>query len=200
MKDSTDISFTKELLTRLIKLANPLLMTLVFGWIWFMFYADNIVDPFYDQGNWAVIILFGIIYTSYARMYDSFMISMAKRSEIIYSQSLALLIADALMYGLFFILMRRVPNLLPMLLLVALQELIAILWTWGFNQWYFHNSALSRKQRLILKRLEQTTRFYIFKAIEINKNLSYISEDISDAICQAMEDFYAKKDFIALSQ
>ena len=110
-----------------------------------MFYADNIVDPFYDQGNWAVIILFGIIYTSYARMYDSFMISMAKRSEIIYSQSLALLIADALMYGLFFILMRRVPNLLPMLLLVALQELIAILWTWGFNQWYFHNSALSRK-------------------------------------------------------
>lgn len=36
------------------------------------------------------------------------------------------------------------------------------------------------------------------KAIETGKNKSYISRQISDAICQVIEDFYSKKDFAEL--
>lgn len=36
------------------------------------------------------------------------------------------------------------------------------------------------------------------KAIETNKNKSYISKDISDAMCKVIEDFYNKKDFIEI--
>lgn len=37
------------------------------------------------------------------------------------------------------------------------------------------------------------------KAIETGKNKSYISRQISDAICQVIEDFYSKKDFAELN-
>lgn len=36
------------------------------------------------------------------------------------------------------------------------------------------------------------------KAIETNTNKSYISKDISDAMCKVIEDFYNKKDFIEI--
>lgn len=36
------------------------------------------------------------------------------------------------------------------------------------------------------------------KAIETGKNKSYISQEISDAMCQVIEDFYNRKDFIEL--
>lgn len=34
-----------------------------------------------------------------------------------------------------------------------------------------------------------------YKAIESGRNISYITQDVSDAICGIIEDFYAKKDF-----
>ena len=36
------------------------------------------------------------------------------------------------------------------------------------------------------------------KAIETGKDRSYISREISDAMCKVIEDFYNKKDFVKL--
>ena len=36
------------------------------------------------------------------------------------------------------------------------------------------------------------------KAIETRKNVSYIEQDVSDAICKVIEDFYNKKDFVKI--
>lgn len=177
MEDSSNNSFFKEILIRFIKLLNPIIMSLVFAGVWYSFYADKIVSPFYDHGNWAIIILFGIIYTIYARMYDSFMISMAKRSEIIYSQSLALLISNGLMYLIVFILMRRLPNVLPLLLAFLIQIILTIGWTWAVNKWYFKNADVIRTivvydEQEDLKEWQENNslknRFNIVKTLSVN--------------------------------
>ena len=177
MEDSSNNSFFKEILIRFIKLLNPIIMSLVFAWVWYSFYADKIVSPFYDHGNWAIIILFGIIYTIYARMYDSFMISMAKRSEIIYSQSLALLISNGVMYFIVFILMRRLPNVLPLLLAFLIQIILTIGWTWAVNKWYFKNADVIRTivvydEQEDLKEWQENNslknRFNIVKTLSVN--------------------------------
>lgn len=177
MEDSSNNSFFKEILIRFIKLLNPIIMSLVFAEVWYSFYADKIVSPFYDHGNWAIIILFGIIYTIYARMYDSFMISMAKRSEIIYSQSLALLISNGLMYFIVFILMRRLPNVLPLLLAFLIQIILTIGWTWAVNKWYFKNADVIRTivvydEQEDLKEWQENNslknRFNIVKTLSVN--------------------------------
>lgn len=177
MEDSSNNSFFKEILIRFIKLLNPIIMSLVFAGVWYSFYADKIVSPFYDHGNWAIIILFGIIYTIYARMYDSFMISMAKRSEIIYSQSLALLISNGLMYFIVFILMRRLPNVLPLLLAFLIQIILTIGWTWAVNKWYFKNADVIRTivvydEQEDLKEWQENNslknRFNIVKTLSVN--------------------------------
>jgi len=177
MEDSSNNSFFKEILIRFIKLLNPIIMSLVFAGVWYSFYADKIVSPFYDHGNWAIIILFGIIYTIYARMYDSFMISMAKRSEIIYSQSLALLISNGLMYFIVFILMRRLPNVFPLLLAFLIQIILTIGWTWAVNKWYFKNADVIRTivvydEQEDLKEWQENNslknRFNIVKTLSVN--------------------------------
>lgn len=177
MEDSSNNSFFKEILIRFIKLLNPIIMSLVFAGVWYSFYADKIVSPFYDHGNWAIIILFGIIYTIYARMYDSFMISMAKRSEIIYSQSLALLISNGLMYFIVFILMRRLPNVFPLLLAFLIQIILTIGWTWAVNKWYFKNTDVIRTivvydEQEDLKEWQENNslknRFNIVKTLSVN--------------------------------
>ncbi|WP_125574522.1 exopolysaccharide biosynthesis polyprenyl glycosylphosphotransferase [Levilactobacillus huananensis] len=177
MEDSSNNSFFKEILIRFIKLLNPIIMSLVFAGVWYSFYADKIVSPFYDHGNWAIIILFGIIYTIYARMYDSFMISMAKRSEIIYSQSLALLISNGLMYFIVFILMRRLPNVLPLLLAFLIQIILTIGCTWAVNKWYFKNADVIRTivvydEQEDLKEWQENNslknRFNIVKTLSVN--------------------------------
>lgn len=177
MEDSSNNSFFKEILIRFIKLLNPIIMSLVFAGVWYSFYADKIVSPFYDHGNWAIIILFGIVYTIYARMYDSFMISMAKRSEIIYSQSLALLISNGLMYFIVFILMRRLPNVLPLLLAFLIQIILTIGWTWAVNKWYFKNADVIRTivvydEQEDLKEWQENNslknRFNIVKTLSVN--------------------------------
>ena len=38
------------------------------------------------------------------------------------------------------------------------------------------------------------------KAIETGKDRSYISREISDAMCRVIEDFYNKKDFVELKE
>lgn len=177
MEDSKHNSFFREVLIRCIKLLNPVLMALSFGWVWYSFYADKIVSPFYEHGNWAIIILFGIIYTIYARMYDSFMISMVKRSEIIYSQSLALLISNGLMYIIIFILMRRFPNVLPLLLAFLIQFAWTVAWTWIVNKWYFKSSDTVRTivvydEQEDLKEWQENNslknRFKIVKTLSVN--------------------------------
>ena len=71
------------------KVVNPILLTLPFLGIWFFYYAERTVSPFYYWGNWVVVALFFILYILFCRIYDGFLISINRISEIVYSQALA---------------------------------------------------------------------------------------------------------------
>lgn len=71
---------------RLIKLLNPILVTIPFAIGWFCFYSQNVALPYYNKGNWLIIVLFFILYITYGRLYDSFLISVTRISEMISSQ------------------------------------------------------------------------------------------------------------------
>ena len=79
------------------KVVNPILLTLPFLGIWFFYYAERTVSPFYYWGNWVVVALFFILYILFCRIYDGFLISINRISEIVYSQALASVISDFLL-------------------------------------------------------------------------------------------------------
>lgn len=122
---------------RIVKALNVILMTLPFIACWFGYYADRIVAPYYRMGNWAVIGLFVVLYVIFARVYDAFLVSVNRISEMIYSQGLAVLISDGILFVVIWLLSRHFPNLLPGLAALAVQLLLAAVWSTIAHKWYY---------------------------------------------------------------
>ena len=127
----------REIRLRGIKLLNILLVAVPIVICWYCCYADQIYIPFYRKGNWVVIALFLLVYQMFARVYDALRISQSRISEMIYSQSLSLLLADTILFAVTWLLMRRFPALFPALVTLVAQLSVAVLWSLLANRWYF---------------------------------------------------------------
>ncbi len=126
-----------SLLLRIVKLINLVMITIPFAICWIQYYAPRTAARYYWKGNSLVIALFVILYFLYGRIYDSFLISLNRISEMIYSQALAVLIADGILYIVAWLLIKKLPNVLPMLVVFICQVLMALIWAYFAHMWYF---------------------------------------------------------------
>lgn len=122
---------------RLAVLINVLVLACPFGICWFAYYADRIKSPFYMKGNWLVIALFFLLYISFSHTYDAFLISYNRISEMVYSQSLALAISDAILYVVISLLSMKLVNPVPGIICLVAQVMISTLWSVFVQKWYF---------------------------------------------------------------
>lgn len=129
--------FKHDLLLRIVKIADAVLITIPFAGCWYMYYAQRIVDPFYSKGNWLMIALFFITYIMFGRVYDAFLMSLCKISETIYSQVFAAMVSDGIMYVVIWLLSKHLPNILPGIAAIAFQALLATFWAISAHHWYF---------------------------------------------------------------
>lgn len=122
---------------RCVKLINLILMVIPFIVCWYVYYSQRLIIPYYSRGNWVVVALFTIMYFIYCKIFDGFLVSINRISEMVYSQMLAALITDAIMYIITWLLMRSFPNVLPMLILLVVQLAVSIIWCMAAHTWYF---------------------------------------------------------------
>lgn len=120
-----------------VKLLDLLLLTFPLAVCWLGYYAERIAHPFYHRGNWLIIAAFFVLYLVFSQIYDALLISFHQLSEMIYSQVLALLLADGVMFIILCLLTRHFPNILPALAALAGQIGLAALWSVLANKWYF---------------------------------------------------------------
>ena len=124
---------------RIVKLIDVLLVTIPFAMCWYMYYSPRIESPFLWRGNALIVFLFVVLFFAYARIYDAFLVSLNRISEMIYSQALAIIISDGIMYIILWILTEHIPNILPALMALAAQLLFAAIWSFTAHKWYFAN-------------------------------------------------------------
>lgn len=129
--------FEHRLLLRIVKVLDAAMVTVPFALCWMLYYADRVDAPFYAKGNWLVIALFFIVYIIFGRVYDAFLISINRISEIIYSQALAFLVSDGIMYIVIWLLSKHLPNVIPGLMAIVGQLVLASLWALLAHKWYF---------------------------------------------------------------
>ncbi|MGI6512184.1 MAG: sugar transferase [Catenisphaera adipataccumulans] len=122
---------------RTLKVINVLLMTAVFAAVWYFFLQSRIASPFYNKGNWLVIFIYLLLYAILGRTYDAFLVSYNRISDMVYSQCLAALIANFLLYIVTWLLEKHLPNVLLFLMIFGAQILIAVLWSTLAHRWYF---------------------------------------------------------------
>ncbi len=122
---------------RMVKGLNVLLVAALFAGAWYGYYSKTIVSPFFNKGNWAIILIFTLLYVILGKTYDGFLISYYPISQIIYSQILALFISDAFMFTVIWLLAKSFPWVVPGLITLALQFAAITIWAVLAHQWYF---------------------------------------------------------------
>lgn len=129
--------FTHDLLLRIVKTLDAILITMPFAACWLLYYAQRVATPRYSRIDWLMIALFFFLYIKFGRVYDAFLMSMNRISEIIYSQTLAAMVSDGIMYVVIWLMSKELPNLLPVLVAIAVQAILAVVWAYFANHWYF---------------------------------------------------------------
>ena len=124
-----------DVAVRAVKALDPVLLTLPFAAAWFAYYANRLASPFYYWGNWVVVGLFFLLYITFCRIYDGFLFSTMRISELVYSQALAALISNGVLYIVLCLLSKRLANPLPLLFVMAMQIDLAALWSFLAHQW-----------------------------------------------------------------
>lgn len=122
---------------RIAKVLPSLFAVVPFALMWYWYFADSIRAPFFNRGNWVVVGLYLVLYVTFARVYDAFLVSLNRISEMIYSQALAVLISDCLIFVVIWLLNHDFPNILPCLVTLAVQLVLISLWSLFAHKWYF---------------------------------------------------------------
>ena len=126
-----------DIALRLVKVSNAVLATLPFSVAWFFYYAGRTWSPFYFKGDWAVIGLFLFLYAVFGKVYDAFLVSLNQMFESVYSQSLAALFSDSVLYIVIWLLTKRLPSPIPLSVVFLCQAVLAAVWFRFANRWYF---------------------------------------------------------------
>lgn len=129
--------FKHDLILRIIKIMDAVLMTVPFALCWYLYYAKHIASPFYAKGDYLVVALFFVLFVIFGRVYDAFLMSMQRISEIVYAQFLAAAVSDFIMYIVIWLLSKHLPNILPGVAALIGQVVLAAVWAYNAHHVYF---------------------------------------------------------------
>lgn len=137
-------SLRHDLGLRLVKVLNVALVTLPFVICWVKYYAKQVVLFPSAYRSAGIIAVFVLLYFFFGRVYDAFLVSLKRISEMFFSQVLGILMADAFMFLILWLMSGHFPNLLPALLALLCQFLLSVTWCRFSHQWYFSNFSGQR--------------------------------------------------------
>lgn len=129
--------FKHDLILRIIKTLDAVLVTVPFALCWYLYYAKHIASPFYAKGDYLVVALFFVLFIIFGRVYDAFLMSMQRISEIVYAQFLAAAVSDFIMYIVIWLLSKHLPNILPGVAALIGQVILAAVWAYNAHHAYF---------------------------------------------------------------
>ncbi len=125
-----------ELSLRVMKLLNVLAVTTTFAVIWYLTYSDLFKYTILNLKFWVVIGLYAVLYVTLGRIYNAFMLSMSRVSEMVLSQILAMLISGGALHIAFGIASSHPFSLWPMITTLIIQAVLSVIWCISANRWY----------------------------------------------------------------
>ncbi len=176
----------KKTILFFLSLLNIILMTILFGFFWYKFFAGTMyVYKFYRRGNYEVIALYAMFLIFFYRMYGAMKIGQLRRIEVILSQYLSIFIANIFTYMIISLLAFRLIDVLPMVVMTLGDFLITTVWSFCaghlygriFKSWkilliYGERPATD----LVYKVEERRDKYAISDAINVSEGLEAIAE------------------------
>lgn len=183
-------SISYRVTLRIAKILNVLLVTIPVLGVWLLFYST--ADGLYSLWKPAclVFIVFIMLYITYGRIYKSFYVSMACISEMVYSQCLAVIVSDGLLYALLCLVCHEFLVVWPLLLALIIQILFSICWCVLAHKWYFKKYP-PKKTAIVYDREESVDaligayglrkKFCVLRSVNATQCITNDYEEICDA-------------------
>lgn len=136
-EESSMSKFQHDVMLRIVKILDVVLVMLPFAVCWFLYYEKNVQPPLTWLGSITVLLLFAVLFVMLGKVYDAFLMSMQRISELFYSQMLAAMASDGLMYIVICLMSAKICNLLPGIAAIAGQLAMTAVWSFGAHKWYY---------------------------------------------------------------
>lgn len=137
---------------RLIKVAFSIiliaLLATTYGILWVGYYNKIIYAPFFRRGNWMMIFIYAVLLTFFMQMYGGFKVGFLKSGNLIYSQILAVVFANAITYFQIAVQDKKFTTPMPLILLVLGDAVLITVWSLVF-QWLYSRMFPPRKMLLV---------------------------------------------------
>ena len=120
-------------------LSGAVLLLIEMGLYWFTWvhYYNNLMEvPYNRTGHWLIVAVYGLLLLVFGRLYGGLKIGYLKTANMIYSQILATLCANIMIYLQITLLTKVFQNILPLIYMTLGDILIISLWSWLFNLIY----------------------------------------------------------------
>lgn len=129
--------FQHDVELRGVKILNVLMIELPFMACWFLYYSNQTYAKMGWKGNFTILVLFFILYIAFGKVYDAFLMSMQRVSELVYGQVLGAMAADGIMYIVICLMSAEFCNLWPGIAAIAGQMMMAAIWACCAHKWYY---------------------------------------------------------------
>ena len=129
--------FQHDVMLRIVKILNVLMIELPFAACWFLYYSNQTYARFGWKGNLSVLGLFFVLYIALGKVYDAFLMSMQRDSELVYGQILGAMATDGILYIVICLMSAEFCNLLPGIAAIVGQLAMAAIWASCAHKWYY---------------------------------------------------------------
>ncbi len=175
-------------------LVNIALMTVVFAYIWYGYYASTMFlrVSFYRRGNYVILALYSVLLFFFSNMYGGLKIGQLRRIEVMLSQYLSLFLTNFVMYVVISLLAFRFVD--PVRLLASLVVEMIISSFWNVLIIHFYN-VIFQPWKILLVYGERPAADLIYK-VETRRDKYAIYDAINidagmDAVAEKMKEFQA---------
>lgn len=129
----------KILYIDIFKTINTLIISALFGCGWIFYYNYLAKSKYSIPASMVFVVLYAIVFTTYADIYKALDFYICRISELVYSQFLSILVTNAIFYVIMWLLIKgsSMPNAVPLLIVMAAQMLFSVIWSFASHKWYF---------------------------------------------------------------
>lgn len=169
---------------------NVCMMTVLFSYSWYHFYADMMYTyRFYRRGNYVVLALYAVLLFFFSNMYGSLKIGRFRRIEVLLSQYLSLFLTNVVMYVVISLLAFRFVTPFYLFVVLLAEMLVSTIWNviviklynrifqpWKILLVYGERPAAD----LVYKVEARRDKYAIYDAVNINEGMEQIKKRILD--------------------
>ena len=166
---------------------------LLFAYVWYGYYIQQLKIPFFRRGDWAVIGMYALILFLLTNLFGGFKIGYLRLMDVLYSQILSLLSTNVVAYVQVVLISRKYLSATPLIKMTLVQLIFILLWVLICKIIY---AALYPPRQMLLVCYDRDPDDMILKMSSRQDkyeicDIADLNEEPLDAVCEMVKDYEA---------